>query len=58
MPLVDITIANVEQLQPDLTCNEHPIKVLDTNDQVTTHQMVKFYKIQLSNHSEIEATWE
>jgi hypothetical protein len=35
------------EIEPDLSYQEHPFKVL-----------VKMYKIQWSNHSEEEATWE
>jgi hypothetical protein len=37
---------------------EHPIKVLDQKDRVTRRKTIKFFKIQWSNHSEEEATWE
>jgi hypothetical protein len=37
---------------------EHSIIVLDHKDRVTRHKIIKFFKIQWSNHSEEEATWE
>jgi hypothetical protein len=37
---------------------KHPIKVLDQKDHVTRRKAIKFFKIQWSNHSEEEATWE
>lgn len=44
----DITI------ELDLTYEEHPIKVLDCKERVT----VKMFKVQWSNHTEEEITWE
>ena len=57
-PPMDIPTAEMEQLQPDLTYDERLVKVLDTKDRVTRHRTIKFYKVQWSNHSEAEATWE
>jgi len=45
-------------LQPGLTYEEHPIAILDHDERKVKHSMVKFVKIQWSNHSEDEATWE
>ena len=45
-------------LQPDLSCIEHPVKILDERERVTRNKVVKFYKVQWQNHSEDEATWE
>jgi hypothetical protein len=49
--LVDIVL-------PELLYPEHPIKVLNQNDLVTRSKTIKFFKIQWSNHSKEEATWE
>ena len=46
------------RLEPDLTYQEHPIKILDQKERVTRRQSIKSYKVQWSNHSEEEATWE
>ena len=46
------------QLKPDLTYEEYPIKIVDQKDRVTRNQTSKFYKVQWSNHTEREATWE
>ena len=46
------------QLEPDLTYEEHPIRILDQKSRDTRRKSVKFYKVQWSNHSEDEATWE
>ena len=45
-------------LQPDLSYIEQPVKILDEKERVTRNCVVKFYKVQLQNHSEYEATWE
>ena len=46
------------QLEPDLVYPEHPVKIGDFKTRVTQNQTSKFYKVQWSNHSEREATWE
>ena len=46
------------QLESDLTYPEHPIKIIDRKDRVTRCTTNRFYKVQWSNHSEDEATWE
>jgi hypothetical protein len=45
-------------LEPDLTYSEHPIRVLDQKDRITRRRTLKFYNIQLNQHTENEATWE
>jgi hypothetical protein len=45
-------------LQPGLTYEEHPIAILDRDERRVKHGMVKFVKVQWSNHSKDEATWE
>jgi hypothetical protein len=56
--LVDIMLPEVTPLEVDLSYLKHPIKVKDQKDHVTRHKTIKFFKIQWSNHSEEEATWE
>ena len=46
------------QLEPDLVYPEQPIKIIDFKTRVTRNQTSNFYKVQWSNHSELEATWE
>jgi hypothetical protein len=55
---VDVMLPEVTPLEVDLSYPEHPIKVLDQKDHVTRRKTLKFFKIQWSNHSEEEATWE
>jgi hypothetical protein len=45
-------------LEADLMYPEHPVKILDQNDCVMWRKMIKFFKVQWSNHTEEEATWE
>ncbi|WVZ84566.1 hypothetical protein U9M48_031591 [Paspalum notatum var. saurae] len=46
------------QIEPDLTYEERPIKILDQKQRTTRRRTINFYKVQWSNHSEEEATWE
>jgi hypothetical protein len=55
---VDVVLLKVAPLETDLTYPEHPIKILDQKSRVTRRKMIKFYKIQWSNHTEEEVTWE
>jgi hypothetical protein len=55
---VDIVLPEVTLLEADLLYPEHPIKDLDQKDRVTRRKTIKFFKIQWSNHTEEEASWE
>ncbi|WVZ52577.1 LOW QUALITY PROTEIN: hypothetical protein U9M48_003625 [Paspalum notatum var. saurae] len=46
------------QIEPDLTYEERPIKILDQKQRATRRKAINFYKVQWSNHSEEETTWE
>ncbi|WVZ80774.1 hypothetical protein U9M48_028227 [Paspalum notatum var. saurae] len=46
------------QIEPDLTYEEKPIKILNQKQRSTRQRTINFYKVQWSNHSEEEATWE
>ena len=48
----------VLELQQDLSYKEHPVRILDQAECRTRHEAIKFLKVQWSNHSEDEATWE
>jgi hypothetical protein len=52
MPLEELTVGK------DLTYQEYPVKILDTSEKVTRNNRYKIYKVQCSNHTEEEATWE
>ena len=52
MPLEELTVGE------DLTYQEYPVKILDTSDKVTRNNRYKMCKVQWSNHTEEEATWE
>ena len=45
-------------MEPDLSYDEHPIKVLDQKERGTRRKVVKMHKVQWNHHIEEEATWE
>jgi hypothetical protein len=45
-------------IELDLPYQEHPSKILDCKERSTRAKTIKMYKIQWSNHTEEEATWE
>jgi transcription elongation factor GreA-like protein len=55
---MDVVLPEVTPLEVVLTYPEHTIKILDQKDHVTRRKMIKFFKVQWSNHSEVEAMWE
>jgi hypothetical protein len=55
---VDVVLPDVAPLKTDLTYLERSIKILDQKSHVTRHKTIKFFKIQWSNHTVEEATWE
>jgi hypothetical protein len=46
------------EVQEDLTYTEHPVKILETIERVTRNKKFKMCHVQLSHHTEDEATWE
>jgi hypothetical protein len=52
MNLEEITIGK------DLTYKEYPVKILDTLEKVTRDNRYRMCKVQWSNHTKEEATWE
>jgi hypothetical protein len=52
MPLEELTVGK------DRTYQEYPVKILDTSEKVTRNNRYKMCKVQWSNHTEKEATWE
>nr|ABF97995.1 retrotransposon protein, putative, Ty3-gypsy subclass [Oryza sativa Japonica Group] len=52
--------ADLEQIEAreDLTYVERPVKILDTMERRTRNWVIRFCKVQWSNHAEEEATWE
>jgi hypothetical protein len=55
---MDVVLPEVTPLVANLSYPEHPIKVLDQKNPITRCKTIKFFKIQWSNHSEEEVTWE
>jgi hypothetical protein len=52
MPLEELTIGE------DLMYQEYPVKILDTSEKVTCNNHYKMCKMQWTNHTKDEATWE
>jgi hypothetical protein len=42
----------------DLSYQEYPVKILETSERVMRNKKIKMCKVQLSHHTEEEATWE
>jgi hypothetical protein len=57
LPTEVITKPDIE-IEPDLSYQEHPSKILDCKKIFTHANTIKMYKIQWSDHTEEEATWE
>jgi hypothetical protein len=55
---VNVVLPEVAPLEADLIYPEYPVKILDQKDCVTWRKSIKFFKVQWSNHTEEEATWE
>ena len=57
---VRVPTKNIEQqeifVEPDLSYDEHPIKILNQKEKSTRRKVVKMYKIQWNHHTE-EVTW-
>ena len=45
-------------VQPDLAYRERPVKILEESERRTRQKTIKNFKVQWSNHTEDEATWE
>ena len=45
-------------MQPDLTYKERPVKILEESQRRTRQKTTRFFRVQWSNHTEDEATWE
>jgi hypothetical protein len=58
MAPVDVVLPEVASLETELTYPERPIKILDQKSRVTRRKTIKFHKIQWSNHTVEEDTWE
>jgi hypothetical protein len=57
LPMKVITEPHVE-IEPDISYQEQPSKILDCKERSTRAKTIKMYKIQWSSHTEEEATWE
>jgi hypothetical protein len=52
IPLEELTIGE------DLTYQEYSVEILDTSEKVTQNNRYKMCKVQWSNHTKDEVTWE
>jgi hypothetical protein len=52
LPMEELDLGGV------LTYSERPIKILDMAEHVTRNKVIKMCKVQWSQHTEDEATWE
>jgi hypothetical protein len=50
----------MEDLDPkeDLSYQEYLVKILETSERVTQNKKIRICMVQLSHHTEEEATWE
>jgi hypothetical protein len=55
---IDVVLPEVAPLEAYMMYPEHSVKILDQKDRVTRRKAIKFFKVQWSNHTEEEATWE
>jgi hypothetical protein len=46
------------EVEPDLSYEEHAVKILDCKERSTRKKAIRMYKAQWSHHTEEEATWE
>jgi hypothetical protein len=46
------------EIEPDLSYQEHPVRILDQKERSTRSRSIRMYKVQWSHHSVEEATWE
>jgi hypothetical protein len=46
------------EIEPDLSYQEHPVKVMDQKERSTRARSIGMYKVQWSHHSVEEATCE
>jgi hypothetical protein len=49
---------NTIDLNHDLTYRERPVRIFEEVVRLTRRRKIKMYKVQWSNHTEDEATWE
>jgi hypothetical protein len=54
----EVLIEPKMEIEPDLSYQGHPYNILDYKERSTRAKAIKMYKIQWSNHTEKEATWE
>ena len=58
IPLRDTVPLEAIQLDSDLMYEEKPVNILEFASQVTRIKVIKFCKVQWSQYTEDETTWE
>jgi hypothetical protein len=56
VPELQIPMEDLDSKE-NLSCQEYPIKILETSERVTRNKRIKMCKVQWSHHNEEEATW-
>jgi hypothetical protein len=57
IPEERVTVRRIK-LKSDLSYEDKPVQVLDTQERVTRSRVIKLYKVVWSNHSERDTIWE
>jgi hypothetical protein len=57
-PPADVVVEDAISLEPNLTYNAYPVKILEQQDWNTQKKTTRFYNVQWNGHPEDEATWE
>jgi hypothetical protein len=57
VPKEQITMEDLSASE-DLSFQKYPVKILETSERVTQNKKIKMCKVQWSQHTEKEATWE
>ncbi|KAL8098904.1 hypothetical protein AgCh_031570 [Apium graveolens] len=47
-----------EDMQPDLTCVEQPVRITDQKEQVLQNKVIKLVRVLWQNHNVEESAWE
>jgi hypothetical protein len=44
-PPVDVVVDDISPLDADLSYPEHPVEILDQQDRIMRHRMIRFFKV-------------
>ena len=54
----EVVAPDTLDLQPDLSYVEFSLRILERAERKLRNRVIKFHKVQWSDHTEDEATWE